>query len=390
MFRWLQPRHVRLVDELLTPLATSKFLALARRRGGAWMTREFRARQQRDEAIARKLAALGPQAIQELLSRVGFSESQDTAIGKALREFGELGWRSLAQLADESEPPRRRALIRTLWEFEEAAAGATPWLLRTLEDADPAVRAHASHALGRIGPGAIAAGAALIALAGNDVPEVQSRALWALTRMGADLAIPYQAFLEALMDPDPEVMKAGLHGLNTLEFDPGPHRSRLVEVACAVGLESSDAFKLLARCEGFPPEEIAALFDLGHRDSGIAHFRGQLAGLLWQKTRETRWVFPLIEQLLENGDLETACDAISELGPAGLPLAARLLDQVEREPDYWDLAWATVDALGMMGPAALEHLPRIEALKSHPSGLVQARADIAIRRVRGETVEENS
>jgi len=272
------------VNELLAPLddkAADRFLALPRKRGGKWMTSQFKAREQRQNSIARKLAAVGFQGIQELLSRVGFSESHNSVIGKALRECGEAGWKSLTHLADESELPQRCALIKTLWEFDDAAAGAVPWLMRTLEDFDPKVRALAAHALGRIGPEAAAAAARLVSLAGNDLPRVWSRAMWAMTRIGADSAISTQVFLEALKDSNPEVMKGALHGLASLDFDPRPHRSRLVEVVCSIGrgLESSDAFKLLARCEGFLGSEIDALFDLGCRDSGVAHLRGQLAGL---------------------------------------------------------------------------------------------------------------
>jgi hypothetical protein len=391
MLNWFQPKQVRLVNELLEPLsekAQTKFLAESRKRGGDWMTSEFKAREQRQQSIVLKLAALGSQGIQELLSRVGLSEQHDSVIGKALRECGEAGWKSLAQLADEAELPRRRALIKTLWEFDEAAAGAVPWLMRTLDDADAEVRALAAHALGRIGPDAGEAAARLVSLATDDVPQVRTRAMWALTRIGSDSAIAAQVFLEALMDSDPELMKAGLHGLNTLDFDPRPYRSRLVEVVCTTGLESSDAFKLLRRCEGFLPTEIDALFELGCRDSGFAHFRGQLAGLLWQQTHETRWVFPLVDRMLKDDDLESASDTLCWLGPAALPYAARLLDLVEGEPDYWDLAWAAVDALGMMGPSAKEFLPRIERLRSHPSGLVKARTNIAIRRINGEVVVE--
>jgi HEAT repeat protein len=391
MLNWFQPKRVRLVNELLEPLsekAQAKFLAESRRRGGEWMTGEFKAREQRRKSIAQKLAALGSQGIQELLSRVCSSEQHNSLIGKALREFGEAGWRSLAQLADEADLPKRRALIKTLWEFDEAAAGAVPWLIRTLDDADAEVRALAAHALGRIGSGAQGAAARLVCLAGDDVPDVRSRAMWALTRIGSDPAIAAQVFLEALMDSDPEMMKAGLHGLTSVDFDPRPYRPRLVEVVCVTGLESSDAFKLLRRCEGFLPGEIDALFELGCRDSGFAHFRGQLAGLLWEQTHETRRVFPLIERLLKDDDLEAASDALCRLGPAALPYAARLLDLIEGDPDYWDLAWAAVDALGMMGPSAKEFLPRVERLRSHPSGLVKARTDIAIRRICGEVVEE--
>jgi len=90
--------------------------------------------------------------------------------------------------------------------------------------------------------------------------------------------------------------------------------------------------------------------------------------------------------MLKDDNLESACHALCELGPMALPFAARLLDLVEGEADYWDLAWAAMDALGIMGPSAKEFLPRIERLRSHPSGLVRARTEIAIHCINGEAV----
>lgn len=376
MFPWFKSRPTRLVDQLLMPSDAPPSVS------GLLADDERRA------TIIGKLAALGSPGIKALLSRAGFNGEDDLLIGQALRECGEEAWRALTQLAEESALPRRRALIKTLWQFDDAASGAVPWLIQTLDDSDPEVRALTAQALGRVGPNAVQAAEKLFAVAQNDGPHARGRALWALTRIGPDRAIATQVYLKALMDSDPEVVKAGAHGLTQLDFDPRPYRSHLVQRVCSTGFQSHEAFKLLARCDGFLPEEVQALFDLGIRDPGdpdIARFRTKLVSLLWRQTHDPAWAFPLIDRMLQEDDPEWACVALNELGPAALPYAGRLLDLMEARPDDWDLARYTVDAIAGMGPAAVEYLPRIERLKSHPSGRMLRLADQAIRRLRGES-----
>jgi hypothetical protein len=48
-----------------------------------------------------------------------------------------------------------------------------------------------------------------------------------------------------------------------------------------------------------------------------------------------------------------------------------------------------VDAIGCIGPAASEALPVMEKMTRHPSELIRARAEIAIRRIHGENVTED-
>lgn len=375
MFPWFKSRPTWLVDQLLTPSNTPPSVS------GLLADNERRA------IIIGKLAALGSSGIKALLSRAGFEGEDDLVIGQAIRECGEEALRALTQLADESALSRRRALIKTLWQFDDAASGAVPWLIQTLDDSDPEVRALTAQALGRVGPAAVQAAEKLVAVDQNDEPHARSRAMWALTQIGPDPAIATQVFLKALMESDPEVVKSGAHGLTKLTFDPRPYRSHLVQRVCSTVFRSHEAFKLLARCDGFPPEEVQALFDLGIRDPGdpeIARFRTKLVNLLWRQTHDPAWVFPLIDRMLREDDPEWACEALDELGPAGLPYAGRLLDLMEARPDDWNLARLTVDAIAGMGPAAVDYLPRIERLRSHPSERVLRRAEQAIRRLRGE------
>ena len=389
---WFQPRHVRLVNRLLAPSTRPMLgrLFRANRKPNIFeAVAEFEKEERQRQSIAHDLVTAGPEALVELLSRVGVSDRDDRTIGKALHEFGERGWQAVAELADQSDLPKRRALVKTLWELEDAGAGAVPWLRQTLADTDAEVRGRAAHALGRIGPAATSTAGDLIRLAGEDVPGVRTSALWALTRIDADPALTRKVFVDALSADDLEVVGRGVAGLAEINADPQSQRAALVSAFHRGADPGGDMEKLLRRCSGFTAEELRTLFNTAFAPHARGANRRILAELLWQQTHSMEWVFPLLDLMLADDDFKSACDALCTLGPAAAPYAPRLLELVEAEPNDWDLAWAAVDGLGYIGPPIHALLPRIERLTSHPSDLVKARTAKAIRRINGEVVEED-
>lgn len=194
-------------------------------------------------AICRVLGLLGQPAAAPILARVleGTAGAVSHAAADALRRLGQASEGQLREALRAGDSARRQILLPVM-----VHAGATAEVVACLADPDPAVRALACEALGRIGNPAAAG--ALFTLLGEENPRVGQAALAAIQSLGsaeverralaaarseaprvrrAALRIlayfgygsALETFLTALRDEDPRARDAALQGLSFLE-DP--------------------------------------------------------------------------------------------------------------------------------------------------------------------------
>lgn len=383
MFSYGKPDVTALVDELFD-------LSKISPAGKDWQTELQRIKSRKNE-ILRSLKKHEAAAIREIIGRIRDEGVTAWDAGKFLRSFGKAGLITLMQRYAESDGAARYALLRAAWEFEADGIDAVHWLTELLDDIDPKIRSLAAHGLGRIGSSASPAQQRLVRMAGEDLPECRMRAMFALQHIGADSSIITQVFLEGLSSADAGVVNSSIAGLAPLDFDPEPVRDRLFQWLCRSDNSpflASDYLKLINRLQVFTQAEIVGLANAASNSKigGIA--QAQVIELIWRHSGDFQCCKKLIDQMLADESYESACDAISYLGAAGVSYALCLLELLQTNPDNGDLAWAVVDAIGFMGPAAAEYLPQIEQLTAHPSSLVRRRAEKAVRRINGEAVVE--
>jgi hypothetical protein len=104
---------------------------------------------------------------------------------------------------------------------------------------------------------------------------------------------------------------------------------------------------------------------------------------LWRIDPGNAVVFRQVETFLRSNEweMDAACDVICQMKREGARFVPLLVEQLEKHWEYCDFCWAAVDALGEIGPGAREARPMLEKLRSHPSGLVKARASEALSKI---------
>jgi HEAT repeat protein len=359
------------------------------------------------EKVKRKLVRLGTGAVPALIARLGETDTGDWTVGKILRRIGKPGLAAIQQVFERESPARRAAAVNALWDFEEDAAIAVPWILQRLDDADPNVRWRLVHALGRIGPRAAEASPRLVELTGAPHPRVRSSAIFALERIDYDREVLAQICIDALNSDDTEARGMALSALTRVQCDPSPVLGRLVELLAdpgADGLVERNVIELICRCQSAGSEAVGSLRNLLHDRPRSWRVRSEVAKAIWRLTGNADLVVPALVEMLSDDpeqrqDLASeipfvsqiaseVCDAVSLVGPLAAPAVPALIRLLENSENQ-DICWAAVDALGSIGPAASAAISILKKKTRHSNELVRERAGIAIRRIRGESFDEN-
>lgn len=343
---------------------------------------DFRRYKDLDEKI-RRWGARHPEEFMPILS-----EERANSIGIWIRGSGEKGISLLRNLIRDPGAPQRRAALRALWEFEEAAESEISLLADLLEDPDAKLRQSAAHCLGRIGPRAVGTGPKLADLAQYGDDDERVSAFFALERTGYDAMITAQICYDAVRSGAVAVRDAALSTLRAIEADPAPVMDsilRKLNESDGHSLESATIDLLLKIDLSDEPRRRRAIEALESFVVKQLPNRTRALTALWSIDPGNPIVFAQIENDLRSNDwqMESACDVICQMNEAGARFVPLLIQQVRRHWEYWDFCWAAVDALGEIGGTAEAATSILEKLQTHPSDLVQKRAGLALKKIRG-------
>jgi HEAT repeat protein len=355
-------------------------------------------------AICLVLGAIGSDAAAPALTQLlGATPAVATAAAQALRQLGERSEAPLVAGLIEGDSARRLAILPIIGlgspgqgqgqgEGQVSGRGQgrgrqemTEAVITCLEDVDPAVRAAACEALGRLAnPAAVtalfpklrdanprvvqAALAAIQALGGPETerlalidgraesPTVRLAALRILAYFGWASALPL--LVGALRDPDPRVRDAAIQGLPFVE-DPRA-LDELLEVARAPGERiRAAAMRALGHCRGDVRVAGRRLKGLGDSDAWVRYYACQSLGRLGVETAATpisrlladpagqvrvaaiealshlrsELAFAALRQAAESSDPDVMRAALVGLGISRRPEAEPLLVAAARAPD---------------------------------------------------------
>lgn len=326
--------------------------------------------------------------------------------------------------------PAVPALIRCLgvegveWSAERALEkvgepAAAP-LGKALADpkANVFVRAHAARILGRLGKGAAPGLDAVLAAAGDKDFFVREEASRALGTILLEPARSVAALSKAVAMPDPGARAAAAEALGRFGPEAAPAEAALLRIAGdSDALVRAAAWEALARTGDAPgavgPVAISALDDdvaevrvgalktigaRGVRAEGLANRVLELSRTGWFMVRRAAAgafhaagvpaaeAMPVLGELLLAPDLRAvvdAIDAIGSYGAEGAPAVPALVeDRLLAHPDA-GIRFATARALGAMGPAAKDALPRLRARVDEPDPAAREAIAAAIRAIGG-------
>jgi HEAT repeat protein len=261
------------------------------------------------------------------------------------------------------DPERRLWAVRGLIDQGAAARLAMPALVRVVQqDDDPAVRAGAALALGKIGPVARSAGPALIESLKDSSSRVRAAAALAVGLIGPACGDAGQPLAEALEDEDPAVVEAAATALGNL----GPAARQAVPVL-ARQLASDQlvlrrrAVNVLARIGPAVQDAIPELLALlTERDGTI---RRDACRALVSAGPQATAPLPALIEALRSREIEVdtqvrawAALSLAEVGPTASSALTPLLETLH-DPDA-SVRSAAVLALGKLGPTAVPALVR--------------------------------
>lgn len=332
---------------------------------------------------ARALGKLGEPAVPALVEVL---DDEDPAVrrsaAEALGEMGEIASPAIPALVEMLEHPAwqsQDAAAAALGAIGPAAADAAPLLLDRLAtgplvlaassaralgsiaapgsveavlegfgEADPTHRPFFPAALGHMGPDAIDAMEALVAMLEDPSPDVRSRAAWALGELGPPAAGAAPALAGAVED--------GYMGFN-------------VDAIESIGKIGSCPSKIL-------PTLLHAMGQTGYSGVRVAAMGAALAC-----GGKAKKVVPVLIKALEDVQPEVkleACLALATYGPAA-GKAVQPLAEVLADPGFQDGQWTALRALEAIGPKAAGAAPaiisRLEVLSTREAA---ARALVAI------------
>ncbi|HEX2568515.1 MAG TPA: HEAT repeat domain-containing protein [Polyangia bacterium] len=339
-------------------------------------------------ALCRVLGDIGSDAAAPALTQLlGAAPAVATAAAQALRKLGEHSEVQLIAGLIEGDSARRLAILPIIGmggmgqgpktgDGQVQARGPGPGKGRQemmaavatcLEDAEPAVRAAACEALGRLAnPAAVtslfpklrdanprvvqAALGAIQALGGPETerlaliegraesPIVRRAALRILAYFGWASALPL--LVEALRDPDPRVREAAIQGLPFVE-DPRA-LDELLEVARAPNERlRASAMRALGHCRGDVRVTARLLKGLADSDAWVRYYACQSLGRLGVETAATS-----IARLLVDPAGQVRVAAIEALSHLRSELAFDALRQAAESPDP-DVMRAALVGLGI-------------------------------------------
>lgn len=315
------------------------------------------------------------------------NEEDAVFMGEWMARSGERGIALLRELI--LGPDLEKALmgLSALWGFNEAAASEVDMLRVLLGHWDSRMRSSAAQCLARIGPEAVGAGPELARLAQEGTSEEKGPAFYALSKTGYEPLIVAQICYDAIAS-GPEGRGMAIDTLDEIGADPTPVLDGILEeIQEATQKQSkllSPPVKLLKKCDLRDEAARKRVVGVLEKLAGVRMEQDYLR-LLWELDPGNAAVRRRVEAGLrsesKDSDMETACDVICGMKEGGVEFVPLLIERLETDGDYWDFCWAAVDALGAIGPAALGARGILETMKKHPSELVQARAEEALKKI---------
>lgn len=280
-------------------------------------------------------------------------------IGEVLLPFGETGAKGLLGFLEDAEPDLAAIARKSLPEFGSAAKAAVPTLAKGLADASPGVRTATARGLGKLGPAASEAAAALGAAAAME-----------------DNFDARRAMLDALADIGPGAAPAVPSLLKLLE--PGKLKDTILNRSLwralgDIGPGAKEALPALARL-------VQAPRDAAVSDSDDATDRAVLSTAVAQiDAAHPQGVLVLIAMAREAGDRgDAALRHFSLLGRAGraaLPALLEIATAPLPDPSENDAFRASVrrhqSALAgilMIGAEGAQTAPLLEWARAHEAG----------------------
>jgi HEAT repeat protein len=294
----------------------------------------------------------------------------------------------LKDFADPDAKTRAKVIGSLTSQLGPSAHMLVPALTKLLTDSDASVRMDAADCLGRIGPGAADAGPALIEALKDKESQVRENAAKALGRLGPSIKGAVSALAAALKDRS--VTLQAIEGLGELgpaaeeavpalkvfvEDEKGRYR---VEAALAIGQIAPKATPLLA---------LVAL-TRGNDRLWAAHALNQLGSAC----------APVASELVDNlnfWDHDVGAHAAVTLGKIGavsddvVPALVKTATEpwkrkegVTGSAGEWSAVQrAAVDALGAIGPAAKDAVPKLTTLWDSRDISLRLKAIAAVLRI---------
>ena len=345
-------------------------------------------------AAARSLGTLGPRGggVRRDIARLLDDRGPDGSGGRDVRHrafgLGGVGnaLKLLVTVLDDADARVRDPAVRALSALGPAAVSALPGLVDALEDPMPAVRAAAAEAIGGMGDGARPAVPALVRrLASDDETGVTAALLGASERLGEIAASAVPAVASWVDRGEPEIQERAIAALSKIGRGDADARDSLERAACEASNELRIAAgKALAKVVD-DPETIVPVISawLSDRDSTMRRSAMEILGDLGPAASAAApRLMPLLEERYERvlafqtlkrieprspdvlrEALEHdhrfvrvfACEAIARLGADGV----KLLDDLRRVRDE--------DGDVRVRKSASEAIEAIEAAKDRSS-----------------------
>jgi len=371
------------------------------------------------EAIYELAYKVGPKVAGAIPTLMGGLLDADPKIGEsALWALGYCRPDSIEPLVECLAQPQsfvRERAAHALGNIGDQARAATPALRRLLSDGEQAVRRRAAWAIGLMHDVEQATIAPLVHLVSHGTVEDRRAALHALRNIGqaaGDSALlePHRSLiLAALEDRDNEARRWALDVVASLAMEPqaaadlmasvvrreatgqvreaaldhlkalAPTVDLAIEVTMLTALidkpgrEASLACEILALMRPAPVQAIASLRQALNTDGLVL----PAARSLWRIERRAEPLLPALERIFD-GDGESVCDLICEIGPAAAPLLPKLVQALAEE--NWDLQWAAADALGAVASPDPHVMAALLDALAHPSFIVRPAAARALAR----------
>lgn len=335
-----------------------------------------------------------------------------------LKRLQPAGLEALLVLLEAPDRDIRLRVCEGLRHWGDKALPACPALRRVTTDEDSKVSSLAFLAIGLTHEASHENFRACLEGARSPVPDVRSYAIHALGNLGMAKATDWSAATRDqwvdtwLKDDDAAVRRSALH---VLESDGQSEKARAKAVQDLLRIEKDE--EVLERAVGllkdlspndFSDQDIDLLCQHLPRTSrvadGIAEFlvrcpeRSQsaipvlrnlmlsescacirsLATAYWRISGDANTTVVAM-QIHFDDNPEAVCDALCELGPAGIALVPKLLEAMAS--DDWDLQWAAADALGKVADASKESLDALVQALAHDSPIVRSAAARALASV---------
>jgi HEAT repeat protein len=267
------------------------------------------------------------------------------------------------------------------------AAAAVPTLAEALADREPAVQLTAAFALGRIGPAAKEAHAALVKAQAQPDPVLQVVATWALIKSGAgdaawkDKAIAWLA--QKLMSSDAIVRTAAFRAL--AELRPGPQRVLPTIERVLQGADKHAAAEALSALAGLGEPAVPALV----KALKLPEHRSAVVSILAHIGPPAKAAIPeLLAVARDDKKASVRRDALLALGAIGADPAQAVPAALAALKDRSDrVQYAACSLLGKLGAAAAAAEPELRKLLDHQDEVLPMAAAWALVKINPTNAE---